>query len=67
MSGKRRNSTMSPKWEVNYLYNGQLSTSRCIKTVIIFQQQFVLNIEINGSVQSFQEIGNIIIFSDDSK
>ena len=33
MSGKRRNSTIGQKWEVNYLYNGQLSTSRCIKTV----------------------------------
>ena len=77
MSGKRRNSTIDQKSEVEngetlrltkkakwktaklydspkkgrqFLYNGQLSTSRCIKTVIIFQQQFVFNIEINGSV-----------------
>ena len=30
MSGKRRNSTIDQKWKVNYLYNGQLSTSRCV-------------------------------------
>ena len=47
MSGKRRNSTIDQKWEDNYLDNGQLSTSRCIKTVIIFQQHFVYNIEIH--------------------
>ena len=64
---KRRNSTIDRKWEVNYLKNGQLSTSHCIKTVIIFQQQFVFNIEINGSVQLFQKIGNMIRSSDDSK
>ena len=50
MSGKRRNSTTDQKWEDNYLYNGQLSTSRCIKTVIIFQQHFAFNIKIKGSV-----------------
>ena len=50
MSGIRRNSTIDPKWEDIYLYNGQLSTSRCIKTVIMFQQHFVFNIEIRGSV-----------------
>ena len=33
MSGKRRNSTIDEKWEVNYLHNGQSGTSRCIKTV----------------------------------
>ena len=60
MSGKRRNSTIDQKWEDNYLYNGQLSTSRCIKTVIIFQLHFVFNIEIKGSVQLFQKIRNII-------
>ena len=64
---KRWNYTVDQKWEDNYLYNGQLSTSRCIKTVIIFQQQFVFNIEINGSVQLFQKIENIIRSSDDSK
>ena len=37
MSGKRRNSTIGPKWEDKYLHSGQLRTSRCIKTVIIFQ------------------------------
>ena len=41
MSGKWRNSTIDQKWEVNCLYNGQLSTSRCIKNVIIFQQHFL--------------------------
>ena len=65
--GKRRNSTIGEKWEINYLYNGQLSTSRCIKTVILSQQQFVFNIEINGSVKSFQKIGNIIRSSNDLK
>ena len=40
-------------WEINYLYNGQLRTSCHTRTVIIFQQQFVFNIEINGSVQLF--------------
>ena len=34
---------------------GQHSTSRCIKTVIIFQQHFVFNIEVKGSVQLFQK------------
>ena len=68
MSGETaKNSTIDPKWEDNYLYNGQLSTSRCIKTVIMFQQQFVFNIEINGSVQLFQKIRNIIRSRDDSK
>ena len=67
MSGKRRNSTIYPKWEDNYLYNGQLRTSCRARTVIIFQQQFVFNIEINGSVQLFQKIGNIIRSGDDSK
>ena len=47
---KRRNSTFDQRWEDNYLHTGQLSTSRCIKTVIIFQQHFVFNIEIKGSV-----------------
>ena len=50
MSGKRRNSTIDPKWEDDYLCNGQLCSSRCIKTVIIFQQHFVFNIEMKGSV-----------------
>ena len=50
MSGKRRNSTIDPKWEDDYLWNGQLCSSRCIKTVIIFQQHFVFNIEMKGSV-----------------
>ena len=45
LSGKRRNSTTGQKWEDKYLYNGQLSTSRCIKIVIIFQQHFVFNID----------------------
>ena len=67
MSGKRRNSTIDQEWEDNYLYNRQLSTSRCVKTVIIFQQQVLFNIEINGSVQLFQKIGNIIRSSHDSK
>ena len=67
MSGKRRNSTIDPKWEVNNLYNGQLSTSHCTKIVIIFQQHFVFNIEINGSVQLFQKIGTIIGSSNNSK
>ena len=34
MSGKLRDYTIGQEWEVNYLYNGQLSTSRCIKTVV---------------------------------
>ena len=67
MSGKRRTSTIDQKWEDNYLYRRQLSTSRCIKTVIIFQQHFVYNIEINGSVQLFQKIGTIIRSSNSSK
>ena len=46
----RWNSTIGQKWEDNYLYNGQLSTSRCVKIVIIFQQRFVFNIEMKGSV-----------------
>ena len=65
--GKRRNSTIDPKWEDNYLYNGQLSTYRCINTVIMFQQQFVFSIEINGSVQLFQKIGNVIRSSNNLK
>ena len=32
---KRRNSTIGQKWEDNHLKNGQLRTSRCIKTVTI--------------------------------
>ena len=56
MSGTRRNATSGPKWEDNYLYNGQLSVSRCINTVIIFQHS-VFNIEIKGSVQMIQKIG----------
>ena len=48
MSGKRRISTSGQNWESNFFYSGQLSTS--IKTVIMFQQHFVFNIEINGSV-----------------
>ena len=39
MSGKRRNSTVDQKWEVNYLKNEQLSTSLCTRIVIIFLQQ----------------------------
>ena len=42
------------------MYNGQLSTSRCVKIVIIFPQHFVDSIEINGSFSLFQKIGNII-------
>ena len=53
--------------EDNYLCHGQLCTSRCIKTVIIFLQQFVFNIETKGSVKFFRWIGNIIRSSDDSK
>ena len=34
MSGKLRDYTIGQEWEVNYLYNGQLSTCRCIKTVV---------------------------------
>ena len=41
MSGKRRISTSGPNWEDNFFYSRQLSTSRCIKTVIIFQQHFL--------------------------
>ena len=67
MSGKRRNSTIGPKWEDNCLYNGQLSTSRCIKTVIIFQQHFVFNIEIKGSVKLFQKSGAFFRSSNNSK
>ena len=67
MIGKRRNSTIDQKWEDSYLYNGQLSTSRCIKTVIIFQQHFVFNIKIKGSVKLFQKIGVIIRSSNNSK
>ena len=59
--------TNAPKWEDNYLYNGSLSASRCIKTVITFQQQVVFNIKIKGSVQKIQKIGNIIRSSADSK
>ena len=33
---------LTKKWEDYYLYNGQLSTSRCIKTVIICQQHLCL-------------------------
>ena len=64
---KRRNSTSGQLLEVNYLYNGQLRTSCRTRTVIIFQQQFVFNIEINGSVKLFQKIGTIIRSSNDSK
>ena len=41
--------------------------SRCTRIVIIFQQHFVFNIEIKGSVLLFQENGNIIRSSDNSK
>ena len=34
------------------MYNGQLSTSRCNKTVITFQQHFVFNIEITVNQQT---------------
>ena len=67
MSGKRRNSTIGPKWEDNYLYKGQHSIARYIKAVIIFQQHFVFNVEIKRSVQLFQKIGNIIRSSDNLK
>ena len=67
VNGKRRNSTIGQKWEVNYLYNGQLSTPRCIKTVIIFEQHIVFNIENNGSVELFHKIGTIIRSNKDSK
>ena len=40
MSGKRQNSTIDQKWEDNYLYNGQISSSRCIKIVIIIPAAF---------------------------
>ena len=49
MRSKRRNSTIDQKWEDNHLNNEQFS--RYAKTVIIFQQHVVFNIEINGSVQ----------------
>ena len=48
--GSTSSARSSPSSEDNYLYNGQLSTSLSIKTVIIFQQHFVFNIDINGSV-----------------
>ena len=51
MSGKRQKSAIDQKWEDNYLYNGQLSTYRRIKTATMFQQHVVFNIEINGAVQ----------------
>ena len=48
-SGKRRNSTIDPQMEDDdYLYSGQLSTSRRTRTVTTFQHQFVFNIKING-------------------
>ena len=66
-SGKRRNSTIDPNGKtVVWIINDQLSTSRCIKIVIIFQQ-FVFNIEMKGSVWLFQQIGTIIRSSHDSK
>ena len=67
MSGKRRNSTIGQKLADNYLYNGLLNTSRCIKTVIIFQQHFVFNIDIKASVKLFQKIGTIFRSSNNSK
>ena len=68
MSGKTEKLHNWPKMGSQSLtHNGQLSTSRRTRTVIIFQQQFVFNIEINGSVQLFQKIGNMIRSSDDSK
>ena len=68
MSGKRRNFTNGPKWEDKYLYNGQLSTSRCISTLLsCSSSSFVFNIKINGSVLLFQKIGNIPRSGDDLK
>ena len=67
MSGKRRNSTIDQKWEDNYLHSGQLSSPRCIKTVIKFQQHFVFNIEIKGSRWWFPKIGTMIRSGNDSK
>ena len=55
LSGNRWNSTIGQKWENKN------------RTVIVFQQQFVFNIEINGSVKLLQKIGNIIRSSHDSK
>ena len=51
----------------NTLYNGQLGTSRCIKTVIIFQQHFVFNIKNKGSVYLFQKIGTVFRSGSNSK
>ena len=42
LSGKRRNSTIGPNCEDTCLYDGRRSTSRCIKTVVMFQQHFCL-------------------------
>ena len=64
---KRWNSTIDPKWEDNYLYNGQLCTSCRTRIVIISQQQIGFHIETKGSVKFFRWIGNIIKSSDDSK
>ena len=68
MSGKTAETLhLAEKWEDNYLYNGQLCTSRCTRIVIIFQQQLGFYIEINGSVLLFQKIGTIIRSSNNSK
>ena len=56
-----------PKWEDNYLYNGQLCTSCRTRIVIIFQQQLGFYIETKGSVQILGWIRNIIRSNDDSK
>ena len=51
MSGKRRKSTIDQNGKTINCTVDKLSTSRCIKTVIMFQQHFVFNIKIKGSVQ----------------
>ena len=67
MSGKQRNSPIDTKWEDNYLYNGQPSTSCRTSIVIFFKQQFGFYIGTEGSVQFFWRIGNVIRCSRDSK
>ena len=66
MSGKWRNSTIDPVWEVNYLCYGQLSTSRFIKIVIKFQQHFCLQHR-EQRISLFQKIGKLIRSNADSK
>ena len=54
MGGKRRNSTNGQKWEDNFLYNGQLSTSRCIKTVNQSKFQNIVTIIRSGNDSKWQ-------------